>query len=438
MRSVTLNFANWLEAIFSQSFWHIFWHSFWHIFWQFSDISLDILSDIFSDISFDILSDISSDILSDILSDITFDILSNISSDTLSDISSDISFDILSDISSDMLSDITFDILCDISSDIFWLSFWHSSWHSFWHIFWHSVWHIFWYFLTFFLTYLLTFCLTYFLTYLLTFFLTYLLTFFLTYLLTWLRLRSGAEHWPPTIAVEVRRGTLNSHHRGWGPARNTELTESRHTEHWTHRIADGNEDDEEKKEEKEEKKEEEKTDIKSNDPHLTGGESTEKKTGQQLHNCGRLNWTILLSQGTMYCLRIRQQQAQIGGIKMKKTRHGHCTLEQAPRQLQQELYGIEASKAQFDPEDVVGSAASITTISLFMLPGIIIRGYGVCAPGQNWTQPAPFLDKYVVPARPGCFISWSDLGRYCMHTSRKSPPPMMHVLASYVGQEMGM
>ena len=163
------------------------------------------------------------------------------------------------------------------------------------------------------------------------------------------------------------------------------------------------------------------------------------------------NWTILLSQGTMYCLRIRQQQAQIGGIKMKKTRHGHCTLEQAPRQLQQELYGIEASKAQFDPEDVVGSAASITTISLFsfpksagsafiihMLPGIIIRGYGVCAPGQNWTQPAPFLDKYVVPARPGCFISWSDLGRYCMHTSRKSPPPMMHVLASYVGQEMGM
>ena len=98
----------------------------------------------------------------------------------------------------------------------------------------------------------------------------------------------------------------------------------------------------------------------------------------------------------MYCLRIRQQQAQIGGIKMKKTRHGHCTLEQAPRQLQQELYGIEASKAQFDPEDVVGSAAFITTISLFsfpksagsafiihMLPGIIIRGYGVCAPGQN-------------------------------------------------------
>ena len=33
MCSVTLNFADWLEAIFWRSFWHIFWHSFWHIFW---------------------------------------------------------------------------------------------------------------------------------------------------------------------------------------------------------------------------------------------------------------------------------------------------------------------------------------------------------------------------------------------------------------------
>ena len=56
MRSVTLNFADWLEAIFwrsfwhifSHSFWHIFWHSFWHIFWLafWHDISSDILSDI--------------------------------------------------------------------------------------------------------------------------------------------------------------------------------------------------------------------------------------------------------------------------------------------------------------------------------------------------------------------------------------------------------
>ena len=62
MCSVTLNFADCLEAIFWRSFWHIFWHSFWHIFWyifwhsfwhifwlsfwHLSDISFDILSDI--------------------------------------------------------------------------------------------------------------------------------------------------------------------------------------------------------------------------------------------------------------------------------------------------------------------------------------------------------------------------------------------------------
>ena len=48
MRSVTLNFADWLEAIFWRSFWHICWHSFWHIFrysfWHLSDISFDILT----------------------------------------------------------------------------------------------------------------------------------------------------------------------------------------------------------------------------------------------------------------------------------------------------------------------------------------------------------------------------------------------------------
>ena len=95
MRSVTLNFADWLEAIFWRSFWHIFWHSFWHIFWHsfwhsFWHICWHSFWHIFrysfwhlSDISFDILSDISSDILSDI----SFDMLSDISSDILSDIS---------------------------------------------------------------------------------------------------------------------------------------------------------------------------------------------------------------------------------------------------------------------------------------------------------------------------------------------------------------
>ena len=95
MRSVTLNFADWLEAIFWRSFWHIFWHSFWHIFWyifwhSFWHIFWHSFWHIFrysfwhlSDISFAILSDISSDILSDI----SFDMLSDISSDILSDIS---------------------------------------------------------------------------------------------------------------------------------------------------------------------------------------------------------------------------------------------------------------------------------------------------------------------------------------------------------------
>ena len=95
MRSVTLNFADWLEAIFWHSFWHIFWHSFWHIFWyifwhSFWHICWHSFWHIFrysfwhlSDISFDILSDISSDILSDI----SFDMLSDLSFDILSDIS---------------------------------------------------------------------------------------------------------------------------------------------------------------------------------------------------------------------------------------------------------------------------------------------------------------------------------------------------------------
>ena len=56
MRSVTLNFADWLEAIFWHSFWHIFWHSFWQIFWYifwhsfWHTVSVDIVSDISSDI----------------------------------------------------------------------------------------------------------------------------------------------------------------------------------------------------------------------------------------------------------------------------------------------------------------------------------------------------------------------------------------------------
>ena len=85
--------------------------------------------------------------------------------------------------------------------------------------------------------------------------------------LTGSRLRSGTPHWTHSIAVEVRHATLNSQDRSWGPARHTELTGSRfgvrhatlnsqdrgwgparHTEltssrlvsgtpHWTHELA---------------------------------------------------------------------------------------------------------------------------------------------------------------------------------------------------------
>ena len=77
-----------------------------------------------------------------------------------------------------------------------------------------------------------------------TFFLTYLLTFFLAYL----------------------------HDRGWGPARNTELTRSRlrsGKEHWAHIIAV-----DEEEEDEEEEAEEKTTHIKSNNPHLTGEKNT--------------------------------------------------------------------------------------------------------------------------------------------------------------------
>ena len=81
-----------------------------------SGISSGILSGISSGIFFGILSGISSDILSDIYSDI----LSGISSDILSGISSDI----LSDILSGILSGISSDILSDIFSDILPVEVW--------------------------------------------------------------------------------------------------------------------------------------------------------------------------------------------------------------------------------------------------------------------------------------------------------------------------
>ena len=66
------------------------------------------------------------------------------------------------------------------------------------------------------------------------------------------RLRSGAEHWTHRIAVEVRHGTLNSHDRGWGSTQDI--------------------DEEEDQEKEKEKEEEGRAHIKSNNHHLTGGE----------------------------------------------------------------------------------------------------------------------------------------------------------------------
>ena len=76
------------------------------------------------------------------------------------------------------------------------------------------------------------------------------------------------------VVVEVRQGTLGVDVRGWGPAENTVDRGSQ--------LSKDDEDDEEDEEEEEERrtrqeeaeeeKEEEATDIKSNSPHLAGGE----------------------------------------------------------------------------------------------------------------------------------------------------------------------
>ena len=100
----------------------------------------------------------------------------------------------------DILADIFLNIVSDISSQTFFLNFLQT------------------YFLTFFLTYLVTSC-------------NY---FFDTLFLQLLPILS--------IAVEVRHATLNSHDRGWGPARHTELAGSQlrsGTPHSTHGLAVG-------------------------------------------------------------------------------------------------------------------------------------------------------------------------------------------------------
>ena len=86
------------------------------------------------------------------------------------------------------------------------------------------------------------------------------------------------------VVVEVRQGTLGVGGRGWGPAENTvdrgsQLSKDDEDDE---DDEDDKEDEEEEErrtrqeeaeeEEKEEEEDEEATDIKSNNPHLAGGE----------------------------------------------------------------------------------------------------------------------------------------------------------------------
>ena len=85
------------------------------------------------------------------------------------------------------------------------------------------------------------------------------------------------------VVVEVRQGTLGVDGRGWGPAENTvdrgsqlskddedDEDDEEDEEEEERRRTRQEEAEEEEKEEKEE--DEEATDIKSNNPHLAGGE----------------------------------------------------------------------------------------------------------------------------------------------------------------------
>ena len=73
--------------------------------------------------------------------------------------------------------------------------------------------------------------------------------------------------------VEVRQGTLGVDGRGWGPAENNVDCGSQLDEDDENDKEDEEEEEEKDEEEEEKRKEEEETtDIKSNNPHLAGGE----------------------------------------------------------------------------------------------------------------------------------------------------------------------
>ena len=113
--------------------------------------------------------------------------------------------------------------------------------------------------------------------------------------LRWSRLRSGREHWAQMVAVEVRQGTLGSDGRGWGPAGNTGLRWSRlrsgrehwawlrcGREHWKWLLAvEAKEEGEEGRGRGRKRRRTGTTNIKSNNPHLTGGQQQKSCSSQK-------------------------------------------------------------------------------------------------------------------------------------------------------------
>ena len=91
------------------------------------------------------------------------------------------------------------------------------------------------------------------------------------------------------VVVEVRQGTLGVDGRGWGPAENTVDRGSQLSKDDEDDEEDEEEEErrrtrqEEAEEEEEEEKEEEATDIKSNNPHLAGGEKTIQQLKKNLN-----------------------------------------------------------------------------------------------------------------------------------------------------------
>ena len=240
-----------------------------HLFDILSAISSDILFDILSDISSDILSDILSDMLSNILSGKASDILSGIPSGILSEIPSDISSDVLCGISPAILSGILFQIsvtflqtfVCHPFCNLFWHSFWHLFWHSFRPIFWHSVWHFFWHLVWHSVCHLFWhyFCHLFWHSF---WHLSWHPFWHSFWHLCWnpvCWLRPGRERWQRRITVEARKGTLAAQDRGWARRRRT-----RTRRRW--------EEERRRRRGEEENTRRRWTHIKSNNPHLTGGE----------------------------------------------------------------------------------------------------------------------------------------------------------------------